>query len=134
MTMAIWSQAYATGHTEVDEQHQRLFRMINDLHDAIGQGHGRDAMGPVLQALSAYTLEHFTTEEGLMRLTHYPGLPAHIAKHDALAREVNEYVVRFSEGYLTIPHTLSRFLADWLKHHIQEEDMAFIAWLKDWQP
>ena len=134
MTLALWSPAYETGHADVDEQHQQLFRMINELQEAIHHGHGRDVMGPVLQRLSAYTLEHFTTEEGLMRTTCYPGYAAHKAKHDELARQVNELLVRFSEGYLTIPATLSRFLADWLRHHIKEEDLEFVAWLRDWKP
>ena len=130
MTFALWSNAYATGHPEVDRQHQRLFGMINELHEAMSHGRGRAALGPVMKDLAAYTLEHFATEEALMRATGFPDLERHIDKHEALARQVSELLLRFSEGYLTIPNTLARFLAEWLKHHIREEDIAFIAWMK----
>lgn len=85
----------------------------------------------MLQSLAAYTLEHFAAEEALMRSTGYPDLERHKEKHEELVRQVNELVQRFSEGYLTLPSTLSRFLADWLKHHIRENDMAFITWMKN---
>jgi hemerythrin len=134
MSFALWSSTYETGHPEVDQQHQQLFRMINDLQEAMSRGKGREALGPVLQSLVGYTLEHFATEEALMRASGYPSLARHAEKHAVLARQVSELALRFSEGFLTIPNTLSRFLFDWLKLHIREEDSAFIAWLKGQSP
>lgn len=134
MTFALWSSDYETGHPDVDRQHRRLFELVNALHDAMAKGHGREALEPALKALAAYTLEHFAAEEALMRATDYPGLERHRDKHVALAQQVDELLLRFSKGYLTIPTTLSRFLADWLKHHIREEDMAFIAWMREQTP
>ncbi len=131
MTFALWSPDYETGHDEVDRQHRRLFEMVNELHEAMAKGHGREALEPVMKALAAYTLEHFATEEALMRSVGYPHLERHRDKHEALARQVEELLLRFSKGFLTIPSTLSRFLADWLKHHIREEDMAFITWMRE---
>ncbi len=131
MTFALWSSDYETGHLEVDRQHRRLFELVNELHDAMAKGHGREALEPALKALAAYTLEHFATEEALMREMGYPNLERHRNQHQVLASQVDELLLRFSKGYLTLPSTLSRFLADWLKHHIREEDMAFIGWMRD---
>lgn len=131
MTFALWSSDYETGHPDVDRQHRRLFELVNELHDAMAKGHGREAMEPSLKTLAAYTLEHFATEEALMRTEGYPDLERHQDKHEALTHQVEELLLRFSKGYLTLPSTLSRFLADWLKHHIREEDMAFIAWMRE---
>ncbi len=133
MVFAVWSSIYETGHGEIDRQHQRLFQMVNDLHEAMVSGHGREAMEPVLRALASYTIEHFAAEESLMREAGYEGLAAHKAQHDDLAGQVNELMERYSKGYLTLPSTLSRFLTDWLKHHIREEDLAFIDWLRERQ-
>ena len=131
MSFALWSSSYETGHPELDEQHKQLFGMVNELHEAMSHGHGREVLGPVLNNLVAYTLEHFATEEALMGSTGYPNLDRHQEKHAALTGQVYELQLRFSAGYLTLPSTLARFLAGWLKQHIREEDMAFIHWMKD---
>jgi hemerythrin len=134
LSFALWSSSYETGHPEVDRQHQRLFAMVNELHAAMGRGQGREILGSLLKDLAAYTLEHFEAEERLMRASGYPLLERHLGLHADLANRVGEYLLRFSEGYFTLPTTLSRFLAEWLKHHIREEDLAFIAWLRAHQP
>jgi hemerythrin len=131
MSFALWSSSYETGHPDVDRQHKHLFAMINELHAAMGHGRGREALGPVLTGLVAYTVEHFAAEETLMRASSYPDIERHMEKHEALARQVSELALRFSKGYLTIPSTLAQFLSTWLKHHIREEDMALIRWVNN---
>lgn len=130
MTFALWSLTYETGHPEVDRQHQRLFGMINELQAAMSRHHGREILGPLLKDLADYTLEHFAAEEALMRASGFPDLERHQLLHAELARQVDEYLLRYAEGYFTLPTTLSRFLAEWLKQHIRKEDMTFVSWLK----
>lgn len=130
MPIAIWSDAYVTGHPVVDRQHQHLFSLVNDLHHGIVSGHGRDKMGPILKELARYTVEHFATEEGFMREKGYPNLVRHKAKHDDLKGQVVDLIGKFDSGELSLPSTLSKFLADWVSHHIKEEDKELVAWLK----
>ena len=135
MSFALWSSSYETGHPDVDRQHRRLFAMINELHEAMGRrpgpsGPGSAAEGP--GGLHARAL-HARRKRSCARagIRH---LERHLGLHADLAGQVDEFLLRFSDGYFTLPTTLSRFLAEWLKHHIREEDMAFIAWLKAHQP
>jgi hemerythrin-like metal-binding protein len=65
-----------------------------------------------------------------MRESGFPDLERHHLLHAELARQVDEYLLRYAEGYFTLPTTLSRFLAEWLKQHIRKEDMAFVTWMK----
>jgi len=130
MPIAIWMPKYETGNPAVDRQHKRLFELVNDLHHGIIAGHGRETLGPTLRALAAYTLEHFATEEGYMRSTGYGNYARHKAVHDQLARQVKDLMAQYEEGSLALPGTLSKFLADWLTHHIKEEDMEMISWLR----
>jgi hemerythrin len=131
MPIAIWMPKYLTGNAAVDRQHQRLFELVNDLHHGIIAGQGRETMGPTLKALAAYTLEHFATEEGFMRSARYEHYARHKAKHDQLAAQVKDLMAQYESGSLSLPGTLSRFLADWLTHHIKEEDMEMISWLRE---
>lgn len=130
MPIAIWLPKYETGNAAVDGQHRRLFEMVNELHHGIISGHGKETMGPTLKALAGYTLEHFATEEGFMRTSHYENYPRHKKEHDRLAKQVKELVAQYDEGQVPLPATLSKFLADWLTHHIKEEDMEMISWLR----
>ena len=131
MPIAIWMPKYLTGNPAVDRQHQHLFELVNELHHGIISGQGRESMGKTLKALGSYTLEHFATEEGFMRSTRYGNYPRHKAKHDQLAGQVKDLMAQYEAGALALPGTLSKFLADWLTHHIKEEDMEMITWLRE---
>jgi len=130
MPLAIWKPEYATGNGAIDQQHQRLFEMVNGLHEGIVNGSGKEIMGPTLKKLAAYTLEHFRTEEGFMTSKKYPGYDVHHKKHDDLVKQVQELIASYDAGKMVLPLTLSRFLADWITHHIAEEDKALAAWLR----
>jgi hemerythrin len=129
MVFARWLPIYETGHPEIDEQHKQLFQMINRFENAMSEGHGQEVMEPILRELVAYTLKHFSAEETLMAASGYGEIEHHRNLHLELTGQVEELLLRFSKGYLTLPSTLSKFLANWLKHHIREEDMPFIEWL-----
>ena len=130
MSIAKWDESYRTGHRLVDKQHEKLFGIVNNLHDSIVAGTGKEILEPTLRELAKYTIDHFRDEEALMVSINYPMLPPHKAKHEALTRQVTELMGKFQEGKLVLSITLSSFLADWLRHHIKEDDKALIAYLK----
>ena len=130
MPIAVWSDSYLTGDPTVDNQHKQLFKLVNELHGAILGGHSQEVQGPTLKTLARYTVDHFGTEEGFMRSKGYPGLPEHQRKHEALVSRVSDLVAKFDKGELILPLTLSRFLSDWISHHIREEDIEMIQWLQ----
>ena len=129
MPIAVWTAKLVTGNPTVDQQHQRLFEMVNQLHHGIIEGHGRDVMGPILKDLAAYTVNHFATEEGFMRVSAYPNLARHKQKHDTLTKQVVDLLGEWDQG-TALPSTLSKFLAEWVTHPIKEEDRALVEWLK----
>lgn len=130
MPIAVWMPKYLTGNAAVDRQHQRLFELVNELHHGIVSGQGREVVGPVLKSLAAYTVDHFATEEGFMRSAQYVNYDRHKAKHDQLTAQVKDLVAQYESGMPNLPGSLSRFLADWLTHHIKEEDLEMITWLR----
>lgn len=131
MPIAQWGDAYKTGHETVDTQHQALFRMVNELHDAIIANKDRSVLFPTLEKLAKYTVEHFKTEEALMTSIHYPHYPKHREKHQALTKEVQEITEKYRSGKAVLSMTLSTFLAKWLQHHIKEDDVALVKYVKE---
>jgi hemerythrin-like metal-binding protein len=61
----------------IDAQHQGLVRLINGLHGAMAAGHGKDAVGKILDEPVRYTQSHLTFEENLLRQRGYSKLAAH---------------------------------------------------------
>ncbi len=130
MTLVTWEPRLATGYIIVDKQHRNLFDLVNRLHEALLAGKGREEMGPTLMSLAAYTIEHFRMEEGLMTNHKYPGYTDHKRKHDDLVGQVNQLTQDFDAGRLTLPLTLARFLSDWIRHHIDDEDQKMANWIR----
>jgi hemerythrin len=69
MPIAYWRDEYCTGNAEIDEQHQKLFKIINNLHDAMLQGHGKEVLKNTLDELIFYTIDHFIAFLVLARYT-----------------------------------------------------------------
>jgi len=130
MDIAKWNKSYETGNKVVDAQHQQLFRMVNALHAAILENRSKDLLMPTLEKLANYTIEHFHSEEALMAEVNYPALAVHKWKHEDLTHEVEELVGKYKSGQVVLTVTLSNFLANWLQHHIKEDDMDLVRYLQ----
>ena len=126
-----WNNAYSVGIGSVDAQHQGLFAAAHELHEAMLAGRGRAALAKILDRLVQYTAAHFAHEEGLMRKSNYPGLPTHIAEHQALTRKVLAFQDDFKAGRTTMSVEVLQFLRTWLQQHIQHSDMAYAPYLKE---
>lgn len=130
MGLMTWDESLRTGDKTVDAQHQSLFKLVNDLHDAIVAGKAKEALDGTLNALTRYCVEHFRAEESLMQRSGYPAFADHKAKHDELTKKATETVDDFRSGRLVLAISLSQFLADWLKTHIRGEDQKMVAWVR----
>ena len=51
MVLFEWDDTYSVNVGEIDEQHQKLVGMLNDLHEAMEQGKDKDALQEILFCL-----------------------------------------------------------------------------------
>ena len=109
----------------MDDQHQQLFKIVNELHTAMRSGKGKDVAANLLRRLIDYTVQHFAAEEKLMEQKGYPGLTAHQAEHRALTHKVVTFKKDFDAGIVSITPELMKFLQDWLTNHIQTVDRKY---------
>lgn len=130
MPLAAWKESYRTGDANVDHQHQELFTLINGLHGAIAAGSKREPIIGMLEHFGTCITTHFQTEERLMLASGYPSLASHKAKHDELCRHAAKVIDDYRSGRAVLTIALSRFLADWLRHHIDGEDKVMIRFLQ----
>jgi hemerythrin len=125
-----WSDDFNVGIQEVDEQHKALVGMLNELHRAIVEHHGKEMSRKILDQLADYTRTHFLLEESLMRVTHYPGFDIHKQQHEELIKQVVDLQQKLDVGGATITFELLHFLKVWLAQHINESDKRFGGFFK----
>lgn len=120
-----WKAEYSVGVEELDRQHQGLIELINLLaQDKINAG----LMGRVFEELEAYTKEHFTTEERLLKTANYGELKAHRKEHKAFEQWLSAVRQTYAVGVTSptlLAVTVNAFLRDWLVNHILSSDMAY---------
>lgn len=133
MTTASWNSRFETGIEDIDAQHQALFAALNQVAEAFRAGISGAHVQAGLDALLAYALEHFQTEETYMRERAYPGLAEHVAEHRRLVGRAHQLEEQFREGR-PVTMELTIFLADLLARHIEEYDMAMVRFLREEPP
>jgi len=126
MAYVEWTPALETGVEMIDEQHKRLFALINALHES-ATGDAGDTIADALYALTEYVTEHFEDEEALMVTHAYDGLAAHHEMHQRLTQKTLSYMARYVNGEDVPLGELVSFLDSWLRHHIVEQDCHFTA-------
>ena len=114
------------GIKEIDDEHAKLFKMIND---AISMGNELDDIAPVannlISGLKDYAATHFAHEEAYMESIHDPELDLQKKEHAAFTKKVNEFCLDTSskEAAKASFNECISFLVRWLYHHILSNDM-----------
>lgn len=132
MALLAWSKIkYSVNIKAVDEQHQKLIGILNELHEATNVGHGRDVIQRIIGELDAYIKYHFGLEEKLMYANHFPGLQAHKTEHDSFVKQVEEFHRGYESGQKELTVETLTFLRDWVDNHITVTDKEYSGFLND---
>jgi hemerythrin len=118
---------YAIGIAEIDAQHRLLLSILAKLEQSSGKGYSYDAARDALSELTSYANMHFAIEESLMRMHRYPDLPAHVAEHQGLRRQLAAFQQRLLDA--DIATQLHRFIESWLANHIDVTDRKYVPHL-----
>jgi hemerythrin len=129
MPFISWSIALSVKIAMIDTQHQKLVDIINELHDAMMMGKGKDALASTFIRLGEYTRTHFAAEEGLMKTYGYPDFTAHKAEHDRLTQQVKDLTEQLGQGKYTLTMETNLFLKEWLVNHVMGVDKKYSGYL-----
>ena len=135
--MAIeWTKDLATGVDSIDEQHKELVRRVNMLLEACRRGEGADHVVSTLGFLTQYVIEHFNSEEELMRRAAYDGYTQHAAMHREFRKRVESLAAELSLGgvRVTTVITVNGMIVDWLNDHIRRVDRAMALAIRKQAP
>jgi hemerythrin-like metal-binding protein len=129
MALLNWNPAYSVGIKEIDKEHMKLVDLINELHDAMKSGKGKEVLGKTLNELVNYTAFHFAHEEQLFDKYGYPETAIHKKQHKELVDQVLAYKANYDSGKTIISIDIMNFLKDWLVKHIAGSDKKYTAFL-----
>ncbi len=129
MNLIEWEDKYSVKIKHIDEQHKKLVGMINELHNAMTKGQGKLVIDGILKKMTAYTVQHFKSEEVLFDQYGYPAAEKHKAEHASFVEKVTDFYGKFEAGKLFLSIEVMDFLSDWLVTHIVGSDKQYSAFL-----
>jgi hemerythrin len=129
MSLVKWDPSYSVKVNRLDDDHKKLFAMINDLHDSMLAGHGKDKVQEIVKKLADYTRYHFAAEEAYFEKTKYPALASHRAEHQAFVKRVEQFQQDIASGKGGQSISIGIFLNEWLTSHIKNTDQKYSAHL-----
>lgn len=135
MGFSDWTPQFTVNHPTMDEHHQKIFKLVNQLHEGIFAKKAKEVLGEILNALIDYTELHFAEEELIMRQHNFSGYAQHKAAHEWLLAQVHEFERKYSAGDNTFTPEMFHFLvSDWLVKHILGMDKMYAPFLKAGPP
>lgn len=130
MALVVWSEKLSVGVRSIDDQHKKLVTLVNQLHDGMIAGKGKEVVGPVLKGLIDYTATHFKYEEDIFARIGYGDAAAHKKEHDDLVRRVKEIQQVYDQkGPSVLTIQVMNFLKEWLTAHILGSDQKYAPFL-----
>ncbi len=125
-----WETKFETGINRIDEQHKQLVAIMNKLHENIIIQKDGSLVNDLLMDLKIYTIDHFTTEEKMLKKYNYPAEKEHIEEHQKFINKVSENLFDVSSANLAKGYRLVEFLKDWITDHVLMHDMEYVTHFK----
>ena len=126
-----WEEEYKIGVVELDEQHKKLFEIVNRIQMLLGDKFITDKFDSIIEIiheLKAYTIYHFKAEEEYMLMSGYKKFFSQKVAHSDFVEKMNS--IDFSQidnnqnKYL---NEILYFVCEWLVTHILKEDKLITA-------
>src|SRR5436305_2211858 len=93
-----WTKAHAVYLPQVDAEHRNLFRMAEELHQAVRTGAEAARVQELVRPLLAGVEEHFAHEERLMRSVACPEYDWHKLQHDTMRKRGKRLIEQMEAG------------------------------------
>lgn len=119
-----WENIYSVNVKEIDDQHKKLFSLINEVHSL--EEKNNLEIKKIIKEMIEYSVYHFDTEEKYFEKYGYPFEEEHEKMHEMYKDAIKKIEENFDnqstkENILNI----SNFLKNWWLNHIQKEDIKY---------
>jgi len=123
--MIEWNDKYSVNISLIDEQHKKLFEIINKAIVAKKHCKATKDVLEILDEMTEYALKHFETEERYMKEFNFPEYKTHRKEHIDFTNNAIDYKNRVIGGDFQIINEIFEYLKQWLVNHIQVTDKKY---------
>lgn len=115
---------YGTGDATVDEQHRKLFDLINAVLDHLDQKKTAGETARAWQAMEEYTKTHFSCEEDIMEKKKCSACDANKKAHHIFLNSIERLATLFKTSGPTeeFGKEFQKFISSWFRMHIMAID------------
>lgn len=127
MPIMNWDKSLDIGVKPMNDEHQGLLEIMNQLYDAQAAGKQGAVINALVDKLGKACTEHFTHEEAYMERVGYPGFKNHKALHASLLTRYGEFAAQVRAAGGVANDEFFQFLKFWLNSHIKGIDIKYAA-------
>jgi hemerythrin len=122
MQLLQWTDRYATGIAEIDQEHRGLIEFVNRLHDGWFADDAGLTAGRFFTRLLDEISAHFASEEVAMRDGAYDQFADHKEEHDRFIDEIRDIMEASGQSDEIDSLELAYHLDSWFAHHFTTYD------------
>lgn len=127
MSLMNWQDDYSVGVKEFDDQHKKLFDLINGLYESMKDSTDKKFKDELLQDLYDHGKIHLETEEKYFNKFEYPQTEEHVKFHDSYRSKIQEFINKKDDIFLSFE--IIDYLEDWWLEHITSVDKGYQEFL-----
>jgi hemerythrin len=131
-----WTPRIETGIRLLDDQHRHYFGLVNECLSMTGNASANKQVSPDklserLGFLRRYAVEHFATEQRIMKEAAYPDYQEHFDEHMFFLQRIGDLDKQLhEEGFSDkLARELQFQALEWFIGHIQRADMKLVEFL-----
>jgi len=130
MAIIYWLPEFNTDIEIIDQQHQLLVDLINQLYEAHATGKDQATLLKLINKVGMFAATHFAREEDYFEIYGYPDMDDHLQEHDYFEDMLNQFEDEFKSGKQQLTNNVIMFLSEWLIKHINGSDQAYVTFLR----
>jgi hemerythrin len=127
--MIEWKEVYSIGNNTIDEDHKKLFKILNSLEESINSLKAEN-ISDLLNILIQYSEEHFKNEEQEMIKHSYFRIDKHIKEHNEFIESVKQIEKKSMNLTFGTMMNMTNFLKDWIITHLLGTDKEFEEFMR----
>jgi diguanylate cyclase (GGDEF)-like protein/hemerythrin-like metal-binding protein/PAS domain S-box-containing protein len=123
-----WHISYACGEPTIDDEHQKLFKLANNLIDsAFTRNEKPKVFDSDMERLLAHVSQHFADEEAILARLHYHDLGVHAHNHKVLLEHAQKLRDSALAGGVTIGELVNFLTEEVVAQHLLKTDRKFFS-------